>query len=101
MLIKFSFVGVSDDNLTLGFDPPAKYKHISMEQNFDGIALETRAEVGLLTRNVVVRGSVQEEWSEKIPACEAEFDSGKIFACSGCNPGDEDVSLCFNGVLHP
>ena len=48
-------------------------------QTIDGVTLETRAEVGLLTRNVVVRGSVQEEWVEEIEACLEEFDTSNVY----------------------
>ncbi len=63
--------------MTLTFDPAVEYDHISVMQTIDGVVLETRAEVGLLTRNVVVRGSVQDEWTETIEACEEEFDTSK------------------------
>ena len=62
-------------NLTI--DPPIKYKHISIVQDIEGVVLETRAEVGLLTHNVVVRGNVNEDWTEEIEACEQPFDTGK------------------------
>lgn len=71
------YAGVSADGMSLTFDPPVEYEHISVEQVIDGVYLETRAEVGLLTRNVVVRGSVQSEWTETIEACDAEFDTSK------------------------
>ena len=68
---------ISDDGLTLTFTPPLQYNHISLVQTIDGVTLATRAEVGLLTRNVVVRGSVQTEWVEEILACVDEFDTSK------------------------
>ena len=39
--------------------------------------IELRGEVGLLSHNVRVIGSVNDEWGEEIPACEAGFDTGK------------------------
>ena len=68
---------ISNDGMTLTFEPAVEYDHISVMQTIDGVVLETRAEVGLLTRNVVVRGSVQDEWTETIEACEEEFDTSK------------------------
>ncbi len=68
---------ISSDGQTLTFEPPVQYDHISVVQTVDGVTLETKAEVGLLTRNVVVRGSVQEEWLEEIEACAEEFDTSK------------------------
>ena len=68
------------------FDPPVQYSHKSIVQTIDGVTLETRAEVGLLTRNVVVRGSVQEEWVEEIEACLEEFDTSNVyFGSLNCN----------------
>ena len=72
-----SISGISADGHNLTFTPPVKYKHIGIEQTIGGVTFETRAEVGLLTRNVVVRGSVQEEWTEKIEACEKDYNSSK------------------------
>lgn len=52
--------------------------------SFTGITVETHAEVGLLTRNIVIKGSVHMEWSKDIiPACEAGFDTGE-FATQTC-----------------
>lgn len=63
--------------MTLTIDPHIEYQHISIVQDIEGIILETRAEVGLLTHNVVVRGNVNEDWTEEIEACEAPFDTGE------------------------
>ena len=38
--------------------------------------LEARAEVGLLTHNVVVRGVNNKEWGDTIKACPQGFDTG-------------------------
>ena len=65
-----------------------------MEQTIGGVTLETRAEVGLLTRNVVVRGSVQEDWTENIPACETEFDTSKLYE-SRLESRDEGIFYVF------
>ena len=63
---ELTITGVSNANKTLQITPALRYKHISVVQTFDGIhRVETRAEVGLLTRNVRVRGSVHSEWTEK------------------------------------
>ncbi|XP_071828580.1 fibrocystin-L-like isoform X3 [Apostichopus japonicus] len=74
---------ISDDNTTLTFTPAVVYKHISLVQTIDGVTLETRAEVGMLTRNVKFRGSVHDEWTETIEACDAEFDTNQ-FATQTC-----------------
>ncbi|XP_070541075.1 fibrocystin-L-like [Ptychodera flava] len=81
-----TITAVSDDGQTLTIEPPLEYEHISVLETLDGEVLETRAEVGLLTHNVVVRGSVQDEWTEVIEACEEEFDTNQ-FATQTCFQG--------------
>ena len=44
----------------------------------DTHSLEARAEVGLLTHNVVFRGSDDPVWHDKIEACPEGFDTGQI-----------------------
>ena len=41
------------------------------------------AEVGLLSRNIVVRGSNDPAWHDDVPACEEGFDTGE-FATQTC-----------------
>ena len=38
------------------FDEPLIYEHLSVAPTYDGVEIPMRAEVGLLTRNVVFRG---------------------------------------------
>ncbi|XP_043232444.1 fibrocystin-L-like [Amphibalanus amphitrite] len=77
---------VSEDGLTLTLDTPLAFEHISSEQTFAGQTVRMRAEVGLLTRNVKVRGSVNDEFTEEVRACAAGFQ-----------PGQFDVQTCFHG----
>ncbi|KAJ8026384.1 Fibrocystin-L [Holothuria leucospilota] len=78
--------GISTDSRTLTVTPRFKYTHISMNQTIDGIILETRAEVGLLSHNVKFRGSVHEEWVEKIEACDRNVDTNQ-FSTQTCFQG--------------
>jgi hypothetical protein len=41
---------------TFSFDEPLVYMHLSVAPTYDGVEMPMRAEVGLLTRNVVFRG---------------------------------------------
>jgi cell surface hyaluronidase len=41
---------------TVTLDKALAYPHFGQTQTYDGITIDTRAEVGLLTRNVVIRG---------------------------------------------
>jgi hypothetical protein len=77
---------VSLDGRTIGIKPALKYKHIAIVQTIAGKVIETRAEVGLLTRNVVVEGSVQREWTDSIRQCPEDFD-----------PDQFATQTCFNG----
>ena len=75
---KCTIASVSSDQMTLTLTKALEYDHLGETQTFDGgITLETRAEVGLLTHNVVVRGSNLKDWNDKIEACPDGFDPGK------------------------
>ena len=71
---------ISSDGLTITLKEPLKYTHISIEQTFGGKVVETRGEVALLTRNVLVRGTINEQFKEVLPACEEPFNSGGAFS---------------------
>ena len=75
---KCTIAAVSDDQMTLTLTKALEYVHLGETQTFEGdITLETRAEVGLLTHNVVVRGSNLKAWNDKIEACPVDFEAGK------------------------
>ena len=42
---------------TITLENPLQYKHISLTQTISGRTIETRAEVGLLSRNIVISGN--------------------------------------------
>ncbi|XP_072034167.1 fibrocystin-L-like [Amphiura filiformis] len=96
-----TITGVSVDGMTLDFEPAVQYDHISVVQTIHGVVLETRAEVGLLTRNVVVRGSDDSDWTETIGACEDEFDTGQhaTQTCSQGKFGEEIASDQFGSTI--
>ena len=68
---------VSGDGLTLELDQPLTYMHLGISETFKGISVDFRAEVGLLTHNVLVRGNIDLTWAVDIPKCPAGFDTGK------------------------
>ena len=69
---------VSADGLTLNLEDKLAFQHISHEQTLSsGQTVRMRAEVGLLTRNVKVRGSVNENFTEQVQACLQDFDPGE------------------------
>ena len=83
---ELNITSVSNGGRIIGVTPPLKYKHISVVQKIAGRTVKTRAEVGLLSRNVVVEGSENDEWKEKIEECQEGF-----------NPGQFAVHTCFQG----
>ena len=78
--------GIDSTGTLLTIDPPLQYKHISVKQTIAGKFIDTSAEVGYLTRNVIFRGNRITEWDAPIPACPEEF-----------KPGQFDVQTCFQG----
>ncbi|XP_038070546.1 fibrocystin-L-like isoform X1 [Patiria miniata] len=78
-----TITAVSVDGTVLDFEPALEYEHYGFTQVVEGVVLEMRAEVGMLTRNVKFRGSVQDEWTETIEACPHEFDTNQ-FATQTC-----------------
>ncbi|KAA0710214.1 Fibrocystin-L Polycystic kidney and hepatic disease 1-like protein 1 [Triplophysa tibetana] len=78
---------VSDDGRTLNLTEPLTFTHLGLSVNLpDKTVFQARAEVGLLTRNIVIRGSNNQEWNDQIPACPAGFNTGE-FAVQTCFQG--------------
>ena len=51
----------SSGQSTITFTDPLKFRHYAGIQDIDGVSFEMRAEVGLLTRNVVIQGDDQSQ----------------------------------------
>lgn len=51
-----TIVNVSNDNLTVEFTPPLLHAHFADTLEYDGKFFEVRAEVALMTRNVIIQG---------------------------------------------
>uniref|UniRef100_UPI00398F2CC2 PKHD1 like 1, tandem duplicate 1 n=1 Tax=Pristiophorus japonicus TaxID=55135 RepID=UPI00398F2CC2 len=84
---KRTIEAVSANGQTLNLTEPLNYTHLGVSVTLpDGIVFEGRAEVGLLTRNIVVRGSNNVEWNDKIKACPNGFNTGE-FATQTCFQG--------------
>ncbi|XP_050416785.2 fibrocystin-L [Patella vulgata] len=81
-----TIASISSDKLSLTLTKALTYTHIGISETFDGQTVEFRAEVGLLTHNVVVRGSRNMQWNDKIEACPDGFDTGE-FATQTCFQG--------------
>ncbi|XP_040908783.1 LOW QUALITY PROTEIN: PKHD1 like 1, tandem duplicate 1 [Toxotes jaculatrix] len=93
---------VSADGKSLTLTEPLKYTHLGVTVTLpDGTVFEGRAEVGLLTRNIVVRGSQNQEWNDRIEACPDGFNTGE-FATQTCFQGrfgEEAGSDQFGGCI--
>ncbi|XP_062574409.1 fibrocystin-L-like [Saccostrea cucullata] len=77
---------VASDNRTITLTEPLKYEHLGVTETFDGTDVDFRAEVGMLSRNIIVRGDSNPEFVEKIEACPDGFDTGE-FATQTCFQG--------------
>ena len=79
---------LSNGDQTVHFAQPLEYMHVSIVQTFEGWdePVETRGEVGLLTRNVRIMGSKDDTWNQAIEPCDAEFDADQFAP-----------QTCFNG----
>ncbi|CAF4466498.1 unnamed protein product, partial [Rotaria magnacalcarata] len=77
---------ISSNGLILMLDSPLTYTHLGLVQSVNSITVEVRAEVGLLTHNVVFQGYVTPTWNDTIAACP-----------SGFNPDEFAVQTCFLG----
>uniref|UniRef100_A0A8C1B8X1 PKHD1 like 1, tandem duplicate 2 n=1 Tax=Cyprinus carpio carpio TaxID=630221 RepID=A0A8C1B8X1_CYPCA len=93
---------VSADGRTLTLTEPLEYTHLGVSVTLpDGTVFEGRGEVGLLTRNIVVRGSNNVEWNDQIDACPDGFNTGE-FATQTCFQGrfgEEVGSDQFGGCI--
>jgi len=82
-----TIASVSADGKTLTLTEPLEYTHLGVEVTLgDGTVLQGRAEVGLLTRNVLVQGSQSMEWNDKIEACPDGFNTGTLGKDSTTQP---------------
>eukprot|EP00062_Callorhinchus_milii_P017054 gi/632969110/ref/XP_007900907.1/ PREDICTED: LOW QUALITY PROTEIN: fibrocystin-L [Callorhinchus milii] len=99
---KKTIASVSADGKSLNLTEPLQYNHLGVSVPLpDGTMFEGRAEVGLLTRNVVVRGSNNVEWNDHIEACPDGFNMGQ-FAVQTCFQGrfgEEIGSDQFGGCI--
>ncbi|XP_068094022.1 fibrocystin-L-like isoform X1 [Hyperolius riggenbachi] len=93
---------VSADGYTVTLTEPLTYRHLGISVTLaDGTVFDARAEVGVLTRNILVRGSTNVEWSDTIAACPDGFDTGE-FATQTCFQGrfgEEVGSDQFGGCI--
>lgn len=74
-----TIAAVSADGINITLTKALNYTHLGVTVTLsDGTLFEARAEVGILTRNILVRGSDNVEWNDTIPACPDGFDTGNV-----------------------
>lgn len=74
---------MSADGINVTLTHPLNYTHLGVTVTLpDGTQFEARAEVGILTRNILIKGSNNVEWNNKIPACPDGFDTGNCSSYS-------------------
>ncbi|KAL1767893.1 fibrocystin-L isoform X2 [Sigmodon hispidus] len=99
---KRTIASISADGKTITLTRPLNYTHLGITVTLpDGTMFEARAEVGILTRNILIRGSDNVEWNDKIPSCPDGFDTGE-FATQTCLQGkfgEEIGSDQFGGCI--
>ncbi|KAL5019598.1 hypothetical protein ScPMuIL_002490 [Solemya velum] len=83
---KHRIAEISIDRKTLVLEQPLQFDHLGISTNLGGKEVDFKAEVGLLTHNIVVRGSIDAQWQDDIQACPEGF-----------NPGEFAVQTCFSG----
>lgn len=72
-----SIVGVLNNGYRLVLDAPLDWTHLGVSKLFGSTLIEARAEVGLLSHNIVFQGSISETWNQTIEACPQDFNPGK------------------------
>ncbi|CAF3637436.1 unnamed protein product [Rotaria sp. Silwood1] len=83
---KRTITAISSDGRTLTLNSALNFNHLGITQNVGSTSVEIRAEVGLLSHNVIFQGSITPTWDTTIEACPTGF-----------NPGEFAVQTCFLG----
>ncbi|XP_064635838.1 fibrocystin-L-like [Lineus longissimus] len=101
---ELTIAAISGDGKTITLVENLQYEHLGVTVTVGGMPLEMRAEVGLLTHNILFRGSNDPQWNVVIEACPDGFDTGE-FATQTCfqgRHGEEMGSDQFGGhiIMH-
>lgn len=59
-----TIVATGSNGTYLELDKPLKFVHLSVKRMVGDVGLPVEAEVGLLTKNIVFRGSVDKSWAK-------------------------------------
>ncbi|CAH8613574.1 unnamed protein product [Schistosoma intercalatum] len=87
---------MSADNLTITLVSPLAYKKLSVKKIYsNGVIGNFAAEVGLLSRNILIRGTEEPVVSSSVPKCPSDFSTDQ-FATHTCIIGSPDEQLGAN-----
>lgn len=76
---------VSRDGRTITVTEPLRHHHVALRQTLGGRVVDTRAEVGLLSRNVRIRGVVSADFADDvIEPCGGKWSPGEWFVLFVC-----------------
>jgi len=83
---KRTITAISSNGTVLTLNAPLTWTHLGVTKQFGSTTIQLRAEVGLLSHNIVFQGSVTETWNQTIEACPQGF-----------NPDEHAIQTCFLG----
>ena len=69
-------ITISSDGRNLTMDRPLSYTHLGITRLVNATAIEIRAEIGLLSHNIVFGGMASESVGETLPECPDGFNPG-------------------------
>uniref|UniRef100_H2YQB4 Polycystic kidney and hepatic disease 1 (autosomal recessive)-like 1 n=1 Tax=Ciona savignyi TaxID=51511 RepID=H2YQB4_CIOSA len=98
---KKTISAVSSDGKTLTLASALEYDHLGVNEKFGSKTVEFRAEVGLLTRNIIFRGSNDHVGHDKTTECHDGFSNRefKTQNCIGERFGDTSDSGQFGAAI--
>ena len=75
-----TITGLSSDGHTLTLDQNLAYKHLGITETYPrNWIVELRAEVGLLTQNIKIRGNMEDTQGNETTGCDEGFQLGMLY----------------------
>ncbi|VDQ03856.1 unnamed protein product [Trichobilharzia regenti] len=94
---------ISSDNRTITLTSPLAYRKLGVKITYsNGVTGNFAAEVGLLTRNILITGTNEPVVSSDVPRCTNDFSTGQ-FATHTCvigDPGEQLGASEYGGHVH-
>ncbi|CAF1691060.1 unnamed protein product, partial [Adineta ricciae] len=77
---------ISSDGRTLTLDRPVDFTHLGVVLQFNATTIEVRAEVGLLSHNIIFQGTFTTTQNFSVVECTSSF-TRDIFTIDTCSSG--------------